>query len=253
MSSHITIVDPLNYIKKNLAVLLDWKQRTNLFSEFILEISPEKTSTMFQALCIEAAIVKSTESVVALHSAFIALLNGQWDMEHLIHTREAAAGQKEKLTLALLHEPPFFKDISEDEPIEFKQDSRPLTLGERKAMAAIPSRKNIERAMEDPHPAVARKLLENPKVTQRDIIRIAASVKMSDSSLAAICRHPRWRVQKEVQRALINNKNLPVEFAFSLIPFVSLITLREVSFDKRLSQELMDGAFLMIELMSKNM
>ena len=46
------------------------------------------------------------------------------------------------------------------EPAPSKE--RPLTLGERKALARKPDRRLIARAMRDPHPAVVAVLLSNP-------------------------------------------------------------------------------------------
>ena len=43
---------------------------------------------------------------------------------------------------------------------------RTLTLGERKALARRPTRKAMEKLFADPHPAVIRTLLANPKVVE---------------------------------------------------------------------------------------
>src|SRR5688572_8898608 len=51
---------------------------------------------------------------------------------------------------------------------------RPLTLGERKSIARRPRRDLIERALGDPHPEVIRLLLQNPRLTEADVIRICA-------------------------------------------------------------------------------
>ena len=52
---------------------------------------------------------------------------------------------------------------------------RPLTLGERKSLARTHDRSLIQRVVRDPHPDVIRILLDNPSLTEPDVVRICAS------------------------------------------------------------------------------
>ena len=51
---------------------------------------------------------------------------------------------------------------------------RPLTLGERKSLARRPDRDLIARVMRDPNPDVIRILLNNPGLTESDVVRVCA-------------------------------------------------------------------------------
>ena len=51
---------------------------------------------------------------------------------------------------------------------------RPLTLGERKSLARRPDRAMLDRLLHDPHPDVIRRLLRNPRLTEDDVVRLAA-------------------------------------------------------------------------------
>jgi len=51
---------------------------------------------------------------------------------------------------------------------------RPLTLGERKSLARRSSRFALDRLLRDPHPDVIRNVLVNPRLTEDDVVRLAA-------------------------------------------------------------------------------
>src|SRR4051812_38579512 len=55
-----------------------------------------------------------------------------------------------------------------------KPQGRPLTLGERKALARTHRREQLLLLIRDPHPDVVGILLENPHVTETEILKIAS-------------------------------------------------------------------------------
>src|SRR5437868_2209496 len=76
-----------------------------------------------------------------------------------------------------------------------KPTGRPLTLGERKALARTHKREDLLLLLRDPHPAVVAILLDNPHVTEADIVRVAAARPAVPESLARVAAHPRWSVR----------------------------------------------------------
>jgi hypothetical protein len=119
---------------------------------------------------------------------------------------------------------------------------RPLTLGERKTLASKPTRRIIERALLDPHPQVARKLLSNPKLTEDEVIRMAARRPGPPGVLAEIALHPRWRRRRRVALALVYNHYLPTWFGLSLLPWLDSREAAEVAADSRLDEDIRGGA-----------
>lgn len=94
---------------------------------------------------------------------------------------------------------------------------RDLTLGERKALARKPSRALFEKLLRDPHPLVIRQLLENPLLTEMDVVRLAAvRPHPSVDALRALARTP-WLCRPRVRMALIQNPATPAEVAVPLI------------------------------------
>ena len=51
--------------------------------------------------------------------------------------------------------------------------------------------------LRDPHPAVVAILLENPHVTEPDVVRIAAARPAVPEALAKLAVHPRWSVRRD--------------------------------------------------------
>jgi hypothetical protein len=102
---------------------------------------------------------------------------------------------------------------------------RKFTLGERKALARRPNRKAMDKLLADPHPAVIRTLLGNPKVVEDDIIRVAARRPNSADILAEIARSSRWAHRVRVRMAVILNPDTPIELS---IPMLALLVRSEL-------------------------
>ncbi len=93
---------------------------------------------------------------------------------------------------------------------------RPLTLGERKALARRPQRDALERLLRDPHPDVIRQLLANPRVTEDDVLSIAARRPCRPDVLTEIARSVRWASRPRIRVALVLNPDTPLEVASPL-------------------------------------
>jgi hypothetical protein len=106
---------------------------------------------------------------------------------------------------------------------------RPLTLGERKALARRPTRKLLDRLLADPHPQVIRNVLDNPITTEDDVVRIAARRPLPPTVMLEIARHPRWNVRTRVRMAMLLNPGCPAEVGVPLVSLLSLADLRVIA------------------------
>jgi hypothetical protein len=89
---------------------------------------------------------------------------------------------------------------------------REVTLGERKSLARRPDRDMIQRLLADPHPDVIQRCLRNPRVTEDDIVRLAARRPGHRAVLAEIARST-WTHRPRVRMALVFNPATPDEIA----------------------------------------
>ena len=112
---------------------------------------------------------------------------------------------------------------------------RPLTLGERRALARRPSRAGFEKLFADPHPMVIRLLLDNPKVTEDDIIRLSSRRPARGDVLAEVIRHQRWSHRVRVRLALVLNPDAPSELTIPLLGLLTRPELRQVAASTELS------------------
>ncbi len=105
---------------------------------------------------------------------------------------------------------------------------RPLTLGERKALARSNRREILEKLMSDPHPDVVSVLLENPHMTEPDVIAIASRRPSTPEALHHIAVHERWIIRHAVRRAVVLNPFTPILASIRAATMLRLPDLREI-------------------------
>ena len=232
----------LSELQQKLFVLDTPLQRVTSFVEVITACPSTEAADLFSQICVRPAVTRAALDLLVADAAFLALIGDLWPEEHFRYTREAAAYTDDEVTLDFLVRPVRIDEQDGTFQVPRYTSDRVLTLGERKALASMPSRQTLEKAMMDPHPDVAKKLLDNPKLTEADVVRISAKSTMAPAVLCEIAAHPRWRRQKIVQKALVNNRLLPADFALTLVPFLERRTLREVAGDARLDERVRHGA-----------
>jgi len=93
----------------------------------------------------------------------------------------------------------------------------------------------MEKLFADPHPAVIRTLLANPKVVEDDVVRLTARRPADPEVLAVIARSPRWTHRVRVRMAIVLNPDTPPELS---IPLLALLLRPEL--------ELVAGASLLV-------
>lgn len=111
-----------------------------------------------------------------------------------------------------------------DQSVMQRDDGRPLALGERRALARQPSRATLDKLMRDPHPMVARIVLANPRITEDDVLRMAARRPSSSQIVVEIARS--WTRSPRVRMAIVLNPGSPPAVS---VPLLSLVTRPELA------------------------
>jgi len=106
---------------------------------------------------------------------------------------------------------------------------RPLSLGERKSLARRRDRTLLARAIRDPHPDVVVILLDNPALTEVDVVRLCARRPVQPEVLALVFAHPRWIVRYRIRLTLALNPYTPEALALQLLPHLTATDLRAVA------------------------
>ena len=105
------------------------------------------------------------------------------------------------------------------------------TLGERKSLARRPNRRQLERMLRVAEPSVTQVLLENPRLTEADVVWIAARRPNTPGVLEQVARSFRWSSNPRVRLALVQNPYAPTRIAVLLCPLLAAPELREVARD----------------------
>jgi hypothetical protein len=96
----------------------------------------------------------------------------------------------------------------------------------------------IQRVVRDPHPDVVRILLDNPSLTEDDVVRICAARPNHPSVLQTVYRHRRWVVRYRPRNAMVRNPDTPLDTALLLAPLLRKGELREAASSSELSPPL---------------
>ena len=155
----------------------------------------------------------------------------------------AEFAQRQGLELAAHFVLPRPDDVPNEKNVAlpYKGD-RPLTLGARKSLARGADRNLLARVLRDPHPSVIEVLLESPKLTTRDIVRLAARAPIAPESLLHIWKHLAIRPMPEVQLALVYNPFMPAGQAVPMVATLLAPALGEVARTPSLRPAIREGA-----------
>ncbi len=202
--------------------------RAAYMRDLLLRSQLRTLAFVLDVVCARAAQAEETarEALVALVDA----LNHESCVAAVHLLREEASGVPHLALERLVRKPVSImpaRDVGrpEDDRIPDYGKGRPLTLGERKSLARKPSRENTERLLRDPHPDVIRMLLVNPKVTEDDVLVMAARRPSRPDVLTQIARSPRWTHRPRIRIALILNPDTPLDVS---VPLVALLVRQEL-------------------------
>ncbi len=122
------------------------------------------------------------------------------------------------------------------------------SLGWRKKLARGTDRMKIDRLLFDRNPQVVRLLMDNPRIIERDVIRIAAMRPTNPANLAEVFRHPRWVKRYRVKVALACNPYTPIDIALSCVPHMMRQHLQYIAGNGKIHTSVRDAATRLLEL-----
>ncbi len=122
-------------------------------------------------------------------------------------------------------------------------ERRKLTLGERKWLARGGRREILSQLLGDPDASVIRALLENPRLTEKDVVSLAARRPARADVLRALFAS-RWSARYHVKRALVMNPWTPSDIAVRLVPSLAAGDRRLVAADANHAPAVREAAAL---------
>ena len=103
-----------------------------------------------------------------------------------------------------------------------------LTTGERAALAREATRGVVAGLLADESPACVQALLDNPRFTEQDAVRLLGA-NGSGECAAAVVRHPRWGTRRAVVDAALRSPVAPLGISLGLLASLSLARLEELA------------------------
>jgi len=134
----------------------------------------------------------------------------------------------------------------EEEERPLTPTGRPLTLGERKSLARGQKRELLELLLRDPHPMVVRHLLQNPQMTEQDVLAIATRRPQTRENLVAVTQSSKWICRRAIKRAVVLNPFSPTLLSLRLLPTMQPSDVKEVARNRTLQSVLCDYAQLLL-------
>lgn len=125
-----------------------------------------------------------------------------------------------------------------------------VTLGERKSLARTRDRQLLDRMLRDSDPTVLSILLENPRITEADVVRLAARRPTTPEAQRTLFRAGRFRARYMVRRALVLNPWTPSDLAAQLAGLLTEPDLRRVMNDTQLPDQVRAAARAQLALIS---
>jgi hypothetical protein len=113
-------------------------------------------------------------------------------------------------------------------PIPDYGAGRELTVGERRSLARSPNRRVLEKLLRDPHPLVLRQLLGNPRLTEDDVVRLAARRPLHGAIVDALAESPRWLRRPRIRLTLLLNPGTPETVSMPLLAVCTRCELLDI-------------------------
>ncbi|HYQ01236.1 MAG TPA: hypothetical protein VER96_21340 [Polyangiaceae bacterium] len=239
---------PVERLKRVLLSLPDLALRTSWLRDLLLNGSTHENATVLNALCEdnERADPEAREAILAVALFFASLGENE-----LVERLRAQADTRHLLSLARLLRrapPPAVHDRPARElPVPDYGTGRELTVGERKSLARSPNRRAFDKLLADPHPLVIRQLLENPRLTEDDVVRMTARRPARLEVLEAIAQHGRWLSRPRVRLSVLFNPGSPPALTMPLLAVCTRSELSEVLHHSESSPTLRTAAHELLE------
>ena len=103
-----------------------------------------------------------------------------------------------------------------------------MSCGEKIGLARIAGRGLIGSLCAESSPMVIRALLQNPRLREEDVLRVASRASAPAAVLLALTQSRRFAMRREVQKAVARHPSTPVPVALRLIRSIPPRDLREL-------------------------
>lgn len=224
-------------LARKLAALPEPQMREHVLVEFLCATDPGRAAVVLAEIHAKGRSGGPPFSV-ALRTVFGVLSREVLGYERQAALYEAAKEGGHEAVMLML----YTSSAAEQPRSAGASAQHELTLGHRKSLARSRDPEVLERLIVSPEPEVVRNLLANPRVTEDDVIRLAAQRPADPAVQREICASARWIKRYRVRRALVLNPYTPLDIGIRLLGFLTVGDLTLVRTSPMLSESLRRAA-----------
>ncbi len=209
--------DDAAILARRVASLKDPQLRVAYVRSRLLEASPAEVRSLVAEVAARATVGDIAHGDLWVSMA-VALADPLCSVLRAAAAEQARAeGDLDAAALLESAPPGEIDEAARRVPTHAAREGRPLSLGERKALARRPGRDLLARVLRDPHPDVVRILLGHPRLTEDDLVRLCARRPIAPEVLREVVLSARWIVRYRVRAAILRNPHTPLELALPLV------------------------------------
>lgn len=108
-----------------------------------------------------------------------------------------------------------------------------LATGEKVTLARMAAGQVLKMLRLEKDPRVVQGLLENPRITEDDVLFLVNQPRTPAPVLEQVARDPKWSSRREVRVALLRNGSTPTSLAITFISSLNLTELRTLLSDPK--------------------
>jgi len=230
---------------RRCGALSEPENRVTFLAEALGALPPGDAATALHEL-VRLTRERTTASHATLDALGRALSSERLDYDWRAATYAAAEAQGLAAVKALLAP---LRPHREPEPGELRPNPQvaDITLGMRRQLARGQNRDLLDRLAMDPDPGVVTRVLDNPRTTEQDVVRISARRPASAAVLREVFRHRRWSQRNRVREALARNPYTPSDISLQLLRHLLASQLRQLSEDSTLHPVVIEEARRLLE------
>ena len=223
------ILEGAHRLRRVLLSLPDVTLRVSWLRAHLAELRDADAAELLSSLCEDGERADPDSREALLVVAMVLVADG--DSAFVQRLRQHAE-ERRLLSLARLlrrsAEGPAAGHSRSQPPVPDYGAGREVTVGERRSMARSNNRRVLEKLLRDPHPLVLRQLLGNPRLTEDDVVRLAARRPLPSVVAPTLADSPRWLRRPRVRLALLLNPGTPEPISMPLLAVCTRPELLEV-------------------------
>ncbi len=217
-------------VLKEVPALPEETMRLKHLSKKIKDLSPEETALFFDLLYKKGATHKPVRIILNLLVDPYGLKNELGKKKHNAIYRVSVKLGLTRISRLFTEAEPYKKgvfgyDREEEAAMEF------ITLGQRRALSKSSNKNTLDRLLSDPDPRVITNILNNPRITEREVVRIASKRPNSPEILKALALHRVWSKRYNVIKAVALNPYAYPRVSVVLVEFMHTLDLKTVAVD----------------------